>query len=360
MKIGILTYHRSHNYGALLQAVATRVTLQKMGHEVYYIDYFPPYHQRMYKLFSLKAFMKEGLRGKMFYLYHTIKEYPYRKKRYDNFNDFIKEEICPFCKKFDERYDLVIYGSDQIWRIQKESQDFNPLYFGNNKQLAKKHISYAASMGIEELSDEKKEKLKSLVKNLDAISVRELSLKRLLESLGISNVCQTIDPTFLLSADEWAKIVPNSNQNNNQYVLLYDLLIGSFNHDAVRKFASDRGLELVELSGAAYKGDTKYFRSTDGPCQFLQLIRNAQYVFTSSFHGLAFSLIFNKQFYVSFKKNPGRAFSLLEKMGLTDRIISPQATIIPESKTIGYSYVNEVLELEKKKSISFLNENCSL
>lgn len=358
MKIGILTYHRSHNYGALLQAVATRLVLQKMGHEVYYIDYYPPYHQRLYKIFSWYNFWHANCRVKLFLIHHLIKEYPYLKKRYNNFILFKEKEIYPYCKPLNEKYNVIVYGSDQIWRVQKALNDFNPIYFGASKELAKRHISYAASMGIENLNDEQKYKLKNLVSNLDAISVRETSLKLLLESLGINNVQQTIDPTLLLSEDEWNHEFPTKKKHNQQYVLIYDLLNGSFDHEAISKFAVEQNLAVFEIVGAANIKNTDSIRSTDGPFEFIDLIRNAKYVFTSSFHGLAFSLIFGKQFYASFIRNPGRAESLLEKLGLQDHYLIVGSSQIPILEDIDYSRVRSLLEKEKQSSLAFIRKNC--
>lgn len=358
MKIGILTYHRSHNYGALLQAVATRIVLQKMGHDVSYVDYFPPYHKKMYSFFIWENFRGLNFKGKFLYILCRIKEYPFRKKRFDNFVSFINKEIEPYCKPLSEQYDIVVYGSDQIWRIQDELGDFNPIYFGAGELCATKHISYAASMGVMELSDKQKWRLKDLVGHLDSISVREKSLKSLLESMGVKNVCQTLDPTLLLTAEEWERIIPSNLITEKGYVLLYDLIKGSFDVGAVKKFASERNLKVIELVGIANRRNSKVLRTTDGPYQFLNLVRNADFVFTSSFHGLVFSLIFNKQFFAAYKKNKSRAESLLTLLGLKDHLIESGLSQLPYYNNINYPIVNEAILKNSECSLQFLYNCC--
>lgn len=359
MKIGILTYHRSHNYGALLQAVATRYILQSTGHEVYYADYFPSYHKRVYKMFSWHNFIaKSGVRGKLYYLYNTIKEYPYKKERYKNFESFIKKEIEPYSRSANEKYDIMVYGSDQIWRIQKATGDFNSVYFGDNMIQAQRRISYAASMGNINLTEQKRNELKLLLNNFDSISVREESLKKLVESLGFTNVSLVIDPTLLLNSNDWDAILPHRIVLKKKYVLLYDLWKGSFNMGAVKNFASENDLELIEITGSAHKKGDYFYRPTASPYEFVDLIRNADFVFTSSFHGLVFSLLFNRQFYASFKKNADRAFSLLSILGIEERMIEVGAQKIPQKKEIDYVEVNEYIADYRKASLKYLLENC--
>lgn len=353
MKIGILTYHRSHNYGALLQAVATRTLLQKMGHDAYFVDYFPAYHGEMYKLNPFINIKKKKIKG----VISDIIRYPYRKKRYDKFMSFINKEIIPYCGSVDEEYDLIIYGSDQIWRIQKDLGGFNPIYFGAGGLKTKRNASYAASMGIEVLSNEQKERLKQLVGNLDYISVREESLKELLESLSIRNVNLSLDPTLLLSKEDWNSYI-NTKKTYGRYLLLYDLMKGSINTQAVYKFAQERNLEVVEIVGTARRKDTRNLRTTDGPYEFLNLINNAEFVVTSSFHGLVFSIIFRKQFYASYRQNSSRAESLLGLLGLRHHLLTPNQPCIPDCPGIDYDNITNELNLMKEESLRYLYEIC--
>ena len=356
MKIGILTYHRSHNYGALLQAVALRTVLQGMGHEVCYVDYRPEYHKKMYAPFSWSDFSSYGLRTKAFYLL----EYPQRKRRYANFIPFIDKEIVPYCHDIDEEYDVIIYGSDQIWRKQNAIGGFNPVYFGDNHFKAKKHVSYAASMGIMKLTDSDKQTLKSLVGHLDAVSVREEGLKELLTSIGVEEVNLSLDPTLLLSSDEWDKALPGEKAKGNGYVFVYELLNDSFNNDAVKRFAKKRGLDVIKIEGISVKPSLLPRRITDSPYSFLNLIRNAEFVFTSSYHGLVFSLLYGKQFYTAFPENADRARNLLSEAGLSDYMIPVGCSQIPELPSIDFQTVYSRLEPIRKKSIDYIKKSLVL
>lgn len=356
MKIGILTYHRVPNYGALLQAVATRVVLQEMGHDVYYVDYYPEYHRKRYKYFSTYDFKKCGLIGKIRYVIESVKTFSYKRARKRNFELFIKREIEPYCRPMSESYDVIVYGSDQIWRKQAESGTFNPIYFG--KMLpAKKHIAYAASMGDMILSSTEKELLKKLVLNLDGIGVREVGLQTLLEGIHINNVIQVLDPTLLITASKWDMIIP-AMKFSKKYLLYYGLMNGSFDETLIYDFARKNNWEVIRLVGTATKKNTYHLRTSAGPDEFLNLIRNAEYVFTSSFHGLVFSILYHKQFFTSFKTNAQRAESILSSLGLSDRLLTPMCKSLPAVTDINYTDVNKKIVELREPSLKYLKKYC--
>jgi hypothetical protein len=355
MKIGIVTYHRTLNYGAVMQSLATRFILEEMGHEVYYVDYWPDYHKEKYALFPINIFFKLNLHGKFSFLLSLMKFYKSKKKRIENFEKFFETYIYPYCRSVDEFYDVVIYGSDQIWRKQIETGEYNPFYFGKNRLKTKYHISYAASMGILPDNDDDKEKVKKLVAHLDKISVREEGLRQLLLSLGCTDVTLSLDPTLLLSSEKWDKYLPTNLYKGKRFVLVYLLNSNPFNLSEVKKFADDKGLELVVLHGYARTKETKTNITSAGPYDFIRLIKNADYVFSGSFHGLAFSIIYGRQFYTSFKYNSERASSLLAQLGLSNRLI-PAKSIIPQDlPQIDYKVVREKLMALRQESLNFLS-----
>lgn len=148
MKIGILTYHRTHNYGGCLQALAMRLILENLGHTVYYIDYWPDYHKQAYSIFSLNLISSaptffSGVRSCL----ESLRYLPYAIKRRKKFVNFLNDCIIPFCRPLTEQYDIIVYGSDQIWRKQPSSNDYNPVYFGQNDFDAEKNVAFSASMG---------------------------------------------------------------------------------------------------------------------------------------------------------------------------------------------------------------------
>lgn len=352
MKIGILTYHRTLNYGACLQAVATRIVLEKMGHEVYYVDYWPEYHSQGYRTFSLVQFMKLPSVGwKLNYILSTSN----RKKRNDNFSSFFKKYIIPYCRPISEEYDVVVYGSDQIWRKQKNLNDYNPIYFGENECRSHRHIAFSASMGVLPDNDSNRNTLSKLLSNFEKIAVREDDLFEFVKSLGYSNVVKTLDPTLLLESKDWDTIIETPKYSEDPYVLVYSIgKVDAFNMDSIRKYASQRNLVLKILSGTPSKYDTKNHITTAGPNEFLRLVKNAECVFTSSFHGLVFSLLYKKEVYVSFTHNSNRAKTLLKSVGLEERFVRPKQEI-PFMERIDYSEIMSKLEGLRESTMKYLN-----
>lgn len=351
MKIGILTYHRTLNYGACLQAVATRVVLEKQGHEVFYVDYWPEYHSRGYKAFSLNKFLKlPSLGWKLRYI-HSIAQ---RKQRNKSFESFQKKYILPYCKPVTEEYDVILYGSDQIWRKQKSMRGYDPVYFAKNHLKAKKHVAFSASMGVLPDNDVDKNEIKSLLANFDKISVREKDLMDLAKSLGYSSVQLTLDPTLLLDSTEWDKTIPTSTYTGHPYLLVYSIgNTDAFNMDSINDFALKHNLSVKILSGTPGNSSSKDYVTTAGPYEFLKLVKNAECVFTSSFHGLVFSLLYHKEVYASFTHNSNRAKTLLDTLGLSDRLIQP-GIIIPNLKEIDFHHVETMLNCQTESTLKFL------
>ena len=358
MKIGILTYHRSQNYGALLQAVALKRTLNKLGHKVSFIDYWPAYHKDMYRILRNDNFRSVGILKKCKTILSVCLRLLPILKRKKKFNSFISSYILPYCSSLHSHYDVVICGSDQIWRKQSGlGNKFNPIYFGGGQIQTKSYVSYAASMGPINLNEEERSVLYNWLINFKYLSVRESSLKEALDSIGLSDVMQVLDPTLLLSKDEWEKLIPFRKDNKHKYLVVYDLLKDSFDMTAIRNFASRNKLKIRVLKGAVQSiiPNSKE-NQTAGPKEMLSLISGADYVFTSSYHGLAFAIIFAKPFFASFSKNSERAESLLNLINQRSRLLPPMASDIPTISNIDYENVQEILGSARKKSIEFLKK----
>ena len=355
MKIGIVTYHRTLNYGAVMQSLATRFVLQEMGHEVYYVDYWPDYHRKHYEYFSFRKFLRYCLGLNVKSLVSYIKQSYQKKKRFKNFDLFFKDYIYPYCCSVDDSYDAVVYGSDQIWRKQSALKTYNTFYFGNNKINTQHHISYAASMGVLPDNDEDKAKVKELVSHIEKISVREDDLRQLLLSLGYKNISLSLDPTLLLSSEEWDRHIPTTSCKTEKYALLYVIRTNAFDMNEVKKFINSKGLKLIVLNGYATTKESDTNLTTAGPLEFIRLIKNAEYIFSCSFHGLAFSIIYKKQFFASFIKNSGRAESLLNLVGASQRLLPPQAAIPQNMEAIDYVDVQNRLAVVRQESLNYLS-----
>jgi hypothetical protein len=349
MKIGILTYHRAHNYGALLQAIALRKVLEKMGHDAYYVDYWPKYHRSRYVFFSFLQ-LRFGLHR---YLIHRLINFKPIWRRINCFKRDIAEYIEPYCDK-EGKYDVIVYGSDQIWKRQLEIGSYNPVYFGCNGFSARCHFSYAASMGIIDPSTKEITEIQKWLSRFKSIGVRELDLQKFLKDQGITAHLNA-DPTLLLNADDWDKIFKIERKIEGHYLFYYNLNENTFNREAMNQYAQKRNLKIIELFGNA-RQESKYSFSAKILSDFISYIKYADVVFSTSYHGMVFSLIFNKNVYVSFKSNSQRAKTLLDYLNIGDCLIPPKTELYSEI-SIDYVAVNQKLMELRKESTNYLIEN---
>ena len=357
MKIGVLTYHRSHNYGALLQAVALRHVLAGMGHDVYFVDYWPEYHRDMYRPLSRGRLKVGGIVGKMRYLINTALNYRKIKRRISCFDKFISEYVSPYCRQASEKFDVVVYGSDQIWRKQEGmGGELNPVYFGGDVVNADRHVAYAASMGKIALTDRDKENIRKWLEKFDGVAVRESDLREVIEEIGVKDVEQVLDPTLLLESDDWRNII-DIKPGERHYVLFYDLMPESFDEEAIRRFAKEKGLDLIVLKARADSLiPRKDVLEYEDPAGMVNLIANADYVFTSSYHGLVFSLLFGKDVTAAFHHNRGRAETLLKMLGIPERLLADRSAALPEGK-IDFSVVKGKMDEIRASSYAFLKKH---
>lgn len=363
MKIGILTYHRAENYGALLQAYALRTYIQNLGHEVSFVDYWPKYHEDFFRIFSWDRFICNGIRGRIDYLLGVTIWLCPRLIRKIKFQSFINKELGLKGKPLynektisTEPFEVVIYGSDQIWRKQNmASVEFDDWYFGSGNVVADNRIVYAGSMGTVKTTLTDDEYLKTMMRNFNQIAVREEDLKNKLQSLGISSSL-VIDPVFLLTKDQWMKIMAPGNTKQEKYILFYNLLNKHESVSFAERLSRETGLPIKELNkkmSLSHIG--KRYISTASVEEFLRLIMDAEYVVSNSFHGVAFSIIFQKQFYaVGMGEKANRVKSLLNSVGIQERYVVDADSSILSLNSIDYQMVLNNLKMIVGDSILFL------
>lgn len=353
MKIGILTYQRSINYGALLQAFSLQRYIEEQGCECQIIDYWPDYHKNKFKFFSYELFCELSLRRKIGYLYFLLLHGISKIRR----NACTKKFIHEYLNLTDSlHFDIAIYGSDQIWRKQHTRGHlfYNPVYFGNEYVGAHRKIAYAASMGSIDANDTDKEFLRQHLSNFDNVSVRESDLKAFLYnnfSIKAQLVC---DPVFFHSQDEWRKIVCENYIPSYKYILYYRLQNVKLLDAFVKKLSEQTNLPVIELGSSINSFLKNKCRYAAGPIEFISLLSGADYVVTSSFHGLAFSIIFHKQFFVCLKDRKSRVGSILEKLDLVNRAIT-QDNIDSVGETIDYDKVDAIKNSWVAQSKEWLN-----
>lgn len=302
LKVGILTYHSAHNYGAVLQCYALQEYLKSLGHEVVVVDYRPKYFH--YGLFVWYNWLSANPVKMVKKLMFQCKIFKTQKKRIDAFVSFIRKRLNLMSLNLNasqDDIDCFVFGSDQIWGKHKGL--FDPIYFGDFK-AAKGHklISYAASASLKSLTADEMKKVSNWLKSFSAIMVREQSLQSLLSPLTEKNVSIVIDPTLLLSSTQWNNIaVPPGKER--PYLLIYQMRSNLLVYQISKAMADKHGLQIVELVTSIDDVNRPYKTvNTASPEEFVGWLCDASFVVTNSFHGTAFSLIYKKKF-VSVKQN---------------------------------------------------------
>ena len=368
MKIGILTYHRAHNYGALLQCYALKEYLKKYNHVVEIIDYWPEYHNESYKLLSLKLFSDYSILGKCKFILIFIFGFSRILKRRKGYINFIynvlelpKKIRYSNGKDICDHYDVVIYGSDQIWRKQKTLilNGFDEVYFGEYPTNTKLRISYAASMGVIKLLEKDSEYLEKILKNFNEISVREVDLQNVLKYIGY-NANIVLDPVFLLNKEDWNTLIDCSKiKLPSKYIFFYHL---TFSTDAlilIEKLKLFYGYEIIEIRNVVNPLliGSRYKYQIASPEDFLKLFKNAEFVVSTSFHGTALSIIFEKQFYITgMGNNSERSRTLLKNLEIGNRYLDNIETI-DLAEVIDYQQVNIRLVDLQNKSKNFIHNS---
>lgn len=334
MKIGILTFHDAHNYGAVLQAFALKKYLQNIGYDAKIINY---HHETI----------PDG------FLY--LKEENYN--RWEKFDKFIKELIDFDAQTYINEEDLEkldidvwICGSDQIWNTEI-TRGFNRGFFLDFKTKGKK-VYYAVSMGIPNLPVEHEKYFKESINKIDRISVREESLKQYAEQFTDKEVVRTLDPTLLLDKKDYDDLILENEHED--YVLIYALGPDERLTKIAERIAKEKNAKIIELND---KKKDDYFCeqiSDAGPEEFLTLIKNAKAIITNSFHGTIFSIIFKKEFYTITRLNRNsRMENILGIVDMKDRLIQTLEDL-DNIKEQDYIEADKRLAVEREKSKDFL------
>lgn len=350
MKIGILTFCNAYNLGGALQAFSLQKALEETGQDAELIDYRCPAIENMHKL---RPVLHRGisLKSRVYNIIHNIVFFP-RRIRYKKFQQCMKRSRKYSRDNVHEangQYDMFITGSDQVFNLKLTGDDST--YFLDFVDKGIK-ASYAASLGI--YLPDQKERYQHLLKTFDYLSVREKSTADIFEKeLGI--VAEDMpDPVFLHTADEWKTLVGVSADNKHKYVLVYSLIENKDLYDIANKVAKERGLKVFAITKVLRPMGhaDKCFRNA-GPKEFIELIANADYVVTNSFHGTAFSLIFEKQFTTLKPASaPERIEDLLASVNLHQKITESSRQV--DCRTIDYNCVREVADHIKEKGTLFI------
>lgn len=363
MRVGLLTIHNSVNPGAALQASGLYSAIEKLGHEVSVIDYCPDYFPSRTE--PLKRLRLQGAKGliKAVVLGNRIEAkadkfnsyaadfYPEKTKRYCDYQSLCEEP---------PQFDAAICGSDQIWNPSHVLYDESWL-FGYYRQEKPLLISYAASIGKDELEARDLDWLQQGVSRFDSVGVREDTAVDVLRDLGIAAV-QNADPTFLHDAAWWRHQEKKPDYNlPEKFILYYPLQPNPIESGLVERASADFGVPVVSPWSALRKLPGIDIQiPIFGPQEFLWLLDNAEAVVTNSFHGLAFSAIFRKRL-ISFKNLTRN--SRLASLFRTLRLDEYQISSIEEYKSTNWdekfaSFFSALERIEplKRASLDYLAE----
>ncbi|MBN2835135.1 MAG: polysaccharide pyruvyl transferase family protein [Candidatus Delongbacteria bacterium] len=362
MKIGILTFNCVFNYGAVIQAFALQNELESDGHNVEMIDLQLDRLKENYKLLNLTNFAFSN--KCIIQFLSEVKKIPCRVIRYLKFNRDVHQLLNLTESKYrtieelidgNLDHDVFVCGSDQIWNPQIFNGP-NPIFFADFAKPNQRKISYAASIGVENIDKNFIEDYVKYINHLDNISVREIEAKEEFQNLIKNDISIVLDPVFLLKKEQWAKLITKQIEAS-KYILIYMLRYDKELLDLATNISKERNLKIVIIGerSRSFRGDNIKYYSTAGPLDFLNLFFYSSSIVTNSFHGTAFSIIFEKEIFTfANDKRNSRIINLMNKLDLGNRIVNSSNDF--KKGPIDYTKVNKLLGVERKKSIEFLKK----
>lgn len=349
MKVGILTQHFLRNYGGIIQNYALQQVLLRLGHKPLTFEHDTCFTWWRWFLRCAKNTI----------IRQRLPEIPYRGRiGHHKFIDFIAKNICSvgvnhFTAHTHNKYgcDAYVVGSDQVWRpafnigerLYNMFLDFVP------EEICK--IAYAASFGVSEweYSEEQTSRCRQLAKRFSAVSVREESGVTLCREYFDVDAVHVLDPTLLLEKEDYMKVCANIYQSK-PHLFVYVLGMTTELQRVVSEISEIYGLN------AEYIYTNHKMKENDSIEKWFAHFRDAEYIVTDSFHGMVFSIIFNKPFNVVMNLGGGfsRYESLLGSIGLLDRIVQNG---VVKTDDINWNKVNDRLKEERSRSIDFINKS---
>ncbi len=361
-KIGIITFHRAINYGALMQTYALQQVIKKEGGEVRVIDYHSPNIEYAYRL--TWGLNKKRIKGWIKWFISI----PYKLRKKRRFRQFADKKLRTtqsiYTRKnvgeCEAHFDRIITGSDQVWNLK--ISDYDTAYLLDFVNEDKKKYSYSVSIGSYRFEDE----YLPYIQNYAMYSLREKDACEYIEQITGKDGRVDIDPTLLLTGDDWAKEVKKTSLMNQPYIFIYSVHPQNNMIDYAYKLAEEKKCKIIYLHN---RENTALLRTKNvkvifdaSPEEFLGYIKNAECVLTNSFHGTVFSILFHKKFFSELITAGGfnnRVFSLLNSLGLGRRILENQVQLGKEiciDEEIDWSNVEACLAKQRAESIEYVKQ----
>ena len=355
-KVGILTWHYYSNFGSALQAFALQHIIKFLGYSATFVNYHNP-------KFGKVVIWKDWLRV---IIGNTIGRMP--------FNAFKRLQYAPDCFSFKyhhigklvtnesdlkdvaKEYDILVCGSDQIWAPNV----FNPVYFAAFANEGVRKVSYAASIGLNNIPKNLIPIYRQLLSDFYAIGIREREGKDLLKAKCNIDSTVVLDPTLMIEVSTYRKMQRKVKGIQKPYLFCYFLNKVHQYKENVQKYALEHNLQIIGVSDKVEDGEWMTRLTGLGADHFLWLVNNAETVMTDSYHGSIFSLLFHKNLWI-FKRfeedNPNcqnsRIRQLRDNFKLEHRIISATSQI-DDSISINYKYFESQLKILRVNSFDFL------
>lgn len=359
MKTFTVTYHHSNNYGALLQAYALQQTIFALGHTNTIFEY--PYRKSIYNKIPNNHLI--NIAKTIYINYLTFLRKQKIRKLDDLFRRFRREKLT-LSRIYNSMQDLIdnppnadcfIVGSDQVWNLESPSE-FLParlLKFGDPDAI---RFSYAASIEKMNYTDEQKKLIKRSLSNYKGISLREESARQYIESFTDYDCYKVLDPVFLLTEDDWLKIITKP-RIKPPYILCYQVQGNKRMQEVANKLKKETGYPIVSVCCSAIKWiKSDYYIFDASPEEFLGLYKNSSVVVSASFHGTAFGLVFKKPVYGLVKEHgSNRIKDLFQTFGLERFIIDASAEIPKPVINYDETGLTQRIDKEREYSIEFLN-----
>lgn len=357
-KVYTITFHNALNYGAILQCVALYKKLANYT-ECELIDYKAPVIENRYKIFRKGASVKDILKSCL------LRKRTLTKRKL--FQDFLQDN-CKMTESYHDYKELekaqwendtvFIVGSDQVWNTDLTNDDLAyKLKFVPQNAIK---LSYAASIGKSMDVEHGKELVRSIA-DFNEISVRESSAVEFLKSIG-AKVHQNIDPVFLLSTSEWNQITNNVSVPKEKYILVYILQKSDGLMKKVEEYAKKMNMKIYIISTGLKREYNAEYIDSCGPKEFVQYFANADTIFTNSFHGISFSILYNKNFFYELQgeqkgkaSRNSRLSDIIDKFNLGNRNLSEYESV-PLDVVTDYNKVNEEIEKEKNLAVDYIME----
>ena len=350
MKIGIVTFPEAVNYGTALQAAALKRALDPYAEDVFFLRHRCPAIDAANALFDLKSAKDPK------YVAAHLYNFPTAKARQKNFERFFAAHI-PVREAAPDDADVIVAGSDQIWNYNLTGDDY--FYFLDYQKKHSRKTAYAASFGLSEIDEKYHEDLRRLLADFDALSVREQTAAALIRDICGQDVPVVVDPTLLLTKAQWEELAA-PRRNGGDYVFIYTV----FNSERLWQFAADlskkTGLPVKTVSYSRLHRHAAEYTFTAGPAEWLRYLLDARYVVTNSFHGFAFSLNFQKEFFFELPPESSgvgsRLADLARRYGLTGR----ELTVARMDETPDFTEPARLLAEDRKQSAEFIEQNIIL